>query len=156
MHSDETLSRLAIDLVAAGSHFTRATFQASGSKLSYVALRVLAALEREPGLRIGELARREGIAQPSMSQLMKRLVTEGLVAREPSPIDARAYDLTITDAGSAAVREFREASTRELVPVFRDLSPDQIAALIQAAEILPGLSERLHTTAKRPRKDVNE
>jgi len=156
MHSDETLSRLAIDLVAAGSHFTRATFQASGSKLSYVALRVLAALEREPGLRIGELARREGIAQPSMSQVMKRLVTEGLVAREPSPIDARAYDLTITDAGSAAVREFREASVRELMPVFQDLSPDQVDTLIHAAEILPGLSERLHTTTKLPRKDVNE
>lgn len=156
MHSDETLSRLAIDLVAASSHFTRATFQASESKLSYVALRVLAALEREPGLRIGELARREGIAQPSMSQVMKRLVAEGLVAREPSPIDARAYDLTITDAGSAAVREFREASVRELVPVFQDLSPDQIDALIQAAEILPGLSQRLRTTAERSRKDVNE
>ena len=156
MHSDETLSRLAIDLVAAGSHFTRATFQASESKLSYVALRVLAALEREPGLRIGELARSEGIAQPSMSQVMKRLVAEGLVAREPSPIDARAYDLTITDAGSAAVREFREASVRELVPVFQDLSPDQIDALIQAAEILPSLSQRLRTTAERPRKDVNE
>lgn len=161
MHSEDSLSRLAIDLVAAGSHFTRATFQASGSELSYVALRVLAALEREPGLRVGELAYREGIAQPSMSQVIKRLVAEGLVAREPSPHDARASDLTITDAGSAAVREYRQASIRELVPVFRDLSPNEIDTLIHAAELLPRLTQRLRATGAdgattRQRKDANE
>lgn len=146
MHSDETLSRLAVELVAAGSHFTRATFQASGSELSYVALRVLAALEREPGLRVGELAYREGIAQPSMSQVIKRLVAEDLVDREPSPDDARASDLTVTDAGRAAIKAYRQASVRELVPVFRDLSPNEIDTLIHAAELLPRLTQRLRGT----------
>lgn len=146
MHSDGTLSRLAVELVAAGSHFTRATFQASGSELSYVALRVLAVLEREPGLRVGELAYREGIAQPSMSQVIKRLVAEGLVDREPSPDDARASDLTVTDAGRAAIKAYRQASVRELVPVFRDLSPGDVDTLIHATEILPGLTARLRGT----------
>lgn len=143
MHSDETLSRLAIDLVAAGSHFARATFQAAGSDLSYVSLRALAALEREPGLRVGELARREGITQPSMSQAIKRLVDEGFVTRKPSLDDARASDLTITDPGRDAVRSYREASARELVPIFRDLSPGDIDTLARAAEILPGLTAQL-------------
>lgn len=146
MHSDETLSRLAIDLVAAGSHFARATFQATGSELSYVSLRVLATLEREPGLRIGELARREGITQPSMSQAVKKLAAEGLVAREPSLDDARATDLTITEAGRAAVKAYREASARELAPVFRKLSPADLETLTQAAKLLPELTARLRGT----------
>ncbi len=162
MFSDETLSHLAVDLVAAGSHFARATFQATGSELSYVSLRVLATLQREPGLRIGELARREGITQPSMSQAIKKLVAEGLVAREPSPDDARAFDLTITDAGRAEVRAYREDSVHALVPEFRDLSPDDVETLIKAAEILPVLTARLRGTHNdeppqtTEKKDVNE
>ena len=148
MHSDETLSQLAIDLVAAGTHFSRATFRAAGSELSYVSLRVLAALQREPGLRVGELAHREGIAQPSMSQAVKRLVDDGLVSRTPSLDDARASELTITDAGCDVVNAFRTASVREIVPVFHDLSPGDIETLIRAAEILPSLSERLRENHK--------
>lgn len=97
---------------------------------------------------MGELAHREGIAQPSMSQAVKRLVGEGLVSRTPSLDDARASELTITDAGCDVVSAFRTASVRELVPVFHDLSPGDIETLIRAAEILPSLSERLRENHK--------
>lgn len=143
MHSDADLSLLAVDLVAAGSHFARAAYQVSEVGLSYVSLRALAAIEREPGLRVGELAVREGITQPSMSQTIKRLVDDGLLERTPSAEDARASDLTITEAGRDAVRRYRADSAEQIVPVFRDLSPGDIDALQRAAEILPGLTKQL-------------
>lgn len=141
MHSD--LSRLAADLVAAGSHFARAAYHASGVGHSYVALRALAAIEREPGVRVGELARREGITQPSMSQAIKKLVAEGLVHRNPSVDDARATDLTITDAGRAVLGEYRRGVAVGVAPVFRDLSPGEVETLQAAAELLPRLTEQL-------------
>ena len=143
MHSNEDLAALAVELIAAGSHFTRAAYQASGMELSNVSMRVLAALEREPGLRIGELAAREGIRQPSMSQAMKRLVDDGYAARHTVDDDARATALTITDAGREALHNYRTAAAEAVAPVFETLKPEDVATLQRAAELLPELTEEL-------------
>lgn len=144
MHSNDDLAALAVELIAAGSHFTRAAYQASGMKLSNVSMRVLAALEREPGLRIGELAAREGIRQPSMSQAMKRLVDDGYVARRTADDDARATELTITDAGHEVLRNYRTAAAEAVAPVFDPLTPEDVATLKRAAELLPELTGELN------------
>lgn len=143
MLSESELSRLAIDLVAAGAHFARAAYQTSGVEVSYVSLRVLAALEREPGLRVGELATREGIMQPSMSQAIKKLVDDGLVTRNPAPDDARATNLTITEAGRQAVSAYRAGVAEKIGPVFRELSAGEVETLAEAARLLPQLTQRL-------------
>lgn len=143
MHHDEELAELAVDLVAASSHFARAAFQASRFTLSYVSLRVLATLDREPGLRVGELAIREGITQPSMSQAVKLLVDGDLVTRTPSAEDARASELTVTQAGREVLSNYREISAHEVVPTFASLPPSDIAALQRAAELLPELTQAL-------------
>lgn len=143
MHSNEDLAALAVELIAAGSHFTRAAYQASGMELSNVSMRALAALEREPGLRIGELAAREGIRQPSMSQAMKRLVNDGYAARHTADDDARATALTITDAGREALHNYRTAAAEALAPVFETLKPEDVATLKRTAELLPELTTEL-------------
>lgn len=143
MHSNEDLAALAVELIAAGSHFTRAAYQASGMELSNVSMRALAALEREPGLRIGELAAREGIRQPSMSQAMKRLVNDGYAARHTADDDARATALTITDAGREVLRSYRVAAAEAVAPVFEPLKPEDVATLKRAAELLPELTAEL-------------
>ena len=134
---------LAVNLIATGSHFTRAAYQASGTELSNVSMRALAALEREPGLRIGELAAREGIRQPSMSQVMKRLVGDDYVSRQPANDDARATALHITDAGREVLRNYRAAAAEALAPVFEALEPEDVATLERAAELLPELTAEL-------------
>lgn len=143
MHSDAELAHLAVTLVAVGSHFNRATYHVSGVGVSYVSLRVLAAVEREPGLRVGELAKREGITQPSMSQAVKRLVDAGLVNRITNAQDARASDLTVTEAGRDTVQQYRAAASEKIVPVFRSLSEDDIETLEKAVEILFDLTNQL-------------
>lgn len=143
MHSNEDLAALAVELIAAGSHFTRAAYQASGMEFSNVSMRALAALEREPGLRIGELAAREGIRQPSMSQAMKRLVEDGYAARHTADDDARATALTITDAGRKVLRSYRAAAAEAVAPVFDALKPEDVATLKRAAELFPELTADL-------------
>ena len=138
-------TQLANDLVWASSRFARTAYQATPVQLSYVSLRAMAAINREPGLRVGELARREGITQPSMSQAIKRLVDENYITRHPSPEDARATDLMITDKGRDILQQYRTDSAAQIVPVLDALDDADIAALNRAAELLQHITEELST-----------
>lgn len=136
-------TQLANDLVWASSRFARTAYQATPVQLSYVSLRAMAAINREPGLRVGELARLEGITQPSMSQAIKKLVDDNLITRHPSPEDARATDLMITDKGRDILQKYRADSAAQIVPVLDTLDDDDIAALKRASELLQHITEEL-------------
>lgn len=136
-------TQLANDLVWASSRFARTAYQATPVQLSYVSLRAMAAINREPGLRVGELARREGITQPSMSQAIKKLVDENYITRHPSPEDARATDLMITDKGRDILLKYRNDSAAQILPVLDTLSDDDIAVLHRASELLQQITEEL-------------
>lgn len=138
-------TQLANDLVWASSRFARTAYQATPVQLSYVSLRAMAAINREPGLRVGELARREGITQPSMSQAIKKLVDENYITRHPSPEDARATDLMITDKGRDILQQYRTDSAAQIVPVLDALDDADIAALNRAAELLQHITQELST-----------
>ena len=138
-------TQLANDLVWASSRFARTAYQATPVQLSYVSLRAMAAINREPGLRVGELARREGITQPSMSQAIKKLVDENYITRHPSPEDARATDLMITDKGRDILQQYRTDSAAQIVPVLDALHDADIAVLNRAAELLQHITEELST-----------
>ena len=83
-------------------------------------------------MRITALASAELVAQPTMTVLVRRLEQDGLVARTPDPLDARAVQVAVTDAGReelAAVRATRAAVLQERL---ERLDPDKRAALAAA------------------------
>ena len=51
---------------------------------------VLVPLFEEDGLRMGELARRSRLSKQTMTTLVRLVERDGLVTREPDPVDARA------------------------------------------------------------------
>jgi len=64
---------------------------------------LLSQLDRaEEGLTMGELSRRLMVTNGNVTGLIDRLVTEGLVARTPSPHDRRAQVVSLTPAGKQA------------------------------------------------------
>ena len=64
---------------------------------------LLAQLDRAPdGLTMGELSRRLMVTNGNVTGLIDRLVTEGLVARQPSQHDRRAQVVRLTVAGKQA------------------------------------------------------
>lgn len=136
-------TQLANDLVWASSRFARTAYQATPVRLSYVSLRAMAAINREPGLRVGELARLEGITQPSMSQAIKKLVDDNLITRHPSPEDARATDLMITDKGRDILQKYRADSAAQIVPVLDTLDDEDVAVLKRASELLQHITGEL-------------
>jgi MarR family transcriptional regulator, organic hydroperoxide resistance regulator len=65
----------------------------------------LAVIAERDGINQRELAAALGQAEPSITQLVRRLVAAGLVDRTVDTDDARARRLTLTEDGASALRD---------------------------------------------------
>lgn len=89
--------------------------------------------------RITELAELEGLAQPTMTSLVKRLERHGLVRRDRQADDGRVVLVHLTDSGASALDCYR-ALVRELLGSYLAEIPDQqIEALGGATDALTEL-----------------
>ncbi|MBA3387891.1 MAG: winged helix-turn-helix transcriptional regulator [Rubrobacter sp.] len=62
---------------------------------------LLAELWEQDGLRGGELAVRLNVEPPTVTKMLRRLQTCGLVERRQNPDDARSFRVHLTDKGRA-------------------------------------------------------
>jgi DNA-binding MarR family transcriptional regulator len=100
---------------------------------------LLVAIKYQPGIGVRELATREKISAPAMSNHVDRLQRDGLVAREQSTSDKRRVGLTLTDEGQRVLRRVRSRRTAWLATRLRGLTPEQLAAIDAAIEPLSEL-----------------
>ncbi|HUW63732.1 MAG TPA: MarR family winged helix-turn-helix transcriptional regulator [Spirochaetia bacterium] len=95
---------------------------------------LLKALNWHGEQRVGELARRVGLTQSSVSIAIKRLEKEGLVARERDPADERRVSLALTATGQAVLRNWQEKWTQAMTAFLNRLNAgeqDQLHLLLQ-------------------------
>lgn len=85
---------------------------------------------------LGGLARAEQVTAPTMSKLVDALEREGLVTREADERDGRAVLVRPTGEGERILVEGRRRRIEELAGLFRDLSPDELEVLGDAAAIV--------------------
>lgn len=105
-----------------------------------------------PGVTVGELARRLGIRQPNTSAALRTLIDRGLVLREPSPEDRRAFHIVPTDKALAEDAEISAAWTGPVRSAQERLSPEHIAALENARDALAALDVLIRADqSERPR-----
>lgn len=97
---------------------------------------VLAWLTKEGPLTPGQLAERERIQPPSMTRTVNSLVDLGLVAKAEHPTDGRQVVVSLTDAGVAEVDETRRRRDAWLADRLRQMTKDERALLVDAAELL--------------------
>jgi DNA-binding MarR family transcriptional regulator len=100
---------------------------------------LLVAIKYAPGSGIRELATRERVSAPAMSNHVDRLERDGLVQRTPSPSDRRRVGLTLTDDGQRVLRRVRSQRTAWLATRLKDVTPEQLAAIDAAIEPLSEL-----------------
>ncbi len=100
-------------------------------------------LEQDGPHRLSELAAREGVSQPAMTQLVSRLERDGYAQRKDDPTDARVVMVHPTEAGTAFVRERRRVRAGLLGMLTAGLAAEDQAAIAAA---LPALA-RLTTLA---------
>ncbi len=89
--------------------------------------------------RITALAELEGLAQPTMTLLVKRLEEQGLVTRKRQADDGRVVLVSLTEAGTAALAEYRARASAALRSYLAEMSDAQVETLAAAAEALDAL-----------------
>ncbi|GAB3578497.1 MarR family transcriptional regulator [Amycolatopsis endophytica] len=96
---------------------------------------VLSELALHGPRRMSALAELEGVRQPSMTDLVRRLERLGLVSRRPDPDDRRAVLIEATEAGVRYVEELvvaREEFLRERLTALDPADRDAIDAALPA------------------------
>jgi DNA-binding MarR family transcriptional regulator len=97
---------------------------------------VLRCLWHEDGLSPGEIARRLGLATPTVTRAATRMEAAGLLRREPHPHDGRMIRLRLTDRGRALEKDVDAEITRVTDRALAGLSPDDRDTLTRALETI--------------------
>jgi DNA-binding MarR family transcriptional regulator len=100
---------------------------------------LLVAIKYAPGVGVRELAARERVSPPALSNHVDRLERDGLVTRTPSASDRRRVGLTLTDEGQRVLRRVRSRRTAWLATRLRALSAEELEAVEAAIEPLSRL-----------------
>lgn len=102
---------------------------------------------REGPIRLTTLAAKEGVSQPSMTQLVQRLERAGLVTRIADPDDGRACLIGITAEGQAVLDERKRMRRERLAALIATLSAEEQLQLWLSARVAFPLISRLAANA---------
>lgn len=105
---------------------------------------VLANLKAHGRLAVGELAQRERVSAPTMSNAVDALAEAGLVVRVPSDEDRRRVYIEITAAGTEIVTATvhkRDIAVADALAEL-DFSDEQLRTLREAAALMRRVAER--------------
>jgi DNA-binding MarR family transcriptional regulator len=100
---------------------------------------LLVAIKYSPGIGVRELATKEKISAPALSNHVDRLERDGLVTRTPSVADKRRVGLSLTDEGQRLLRRVRSRRTAWLVSRLGKLTSAELASIEAAIEPLSQL-----------------
>ncbi|MDQ6816039.1 MAG: MarR family transcriptional regulator [Actinomycetota bacterium] len=134
----EQVDYVSSELLPRVACLTRLLVRQLGDELTRTEVGLLNTLSGGPR-RITELAELEGLAQPTMTILVKQLERQGLVKRERRLEDGRVVLVSLTDAGLVALEGFRAQAVAALGAYLVELPDEQVEALASATETLAAL-----------------
>jgi DNA-binding MarR family transcriptional regulator len=123
------------ELLPRAALLTRLLFRQLGAELSRTELGLLRTLS-DGSRRITELAELEGLAQPTMTSLIKQLEHQGLVKRERRSDDGRVVLVDLTKKGRVALDDYRERIRGAMGAYLAEISDEQVDRLVAATETL--------------------
>jgi DNA-binding MarR family transcriptional regulator len=103
---------------------------------------ILKCLERPGSHHPTELSVALNVKKNTLSELLDRMVRDGLVRREIDPDDRRMITLRVTTAGRSAVRAFEKKLMANMREFFKTLAEDDRRDLVEAIESLVRILER--------------
>jgi len=109
---------------------------------------------REGPIRLTTLAAKEGVSQPSMTQLIQRLERLGLVTRLADPDDGRATLIGITAHGQMLLDDRRRIRRERLTSLLERLTAEEKSALWLSARVALPVLHRLVENADCPFETV--
>jgi DNA-binding MarR family transcriptional regulator len=106
--------------------------QGRAEGVSVPQFRALLFVGRNPGTDLSSLAEHLGASMPAVSELVSRLVRDGLVLREPDPASRRRLRLTISADGERQFHEARGRTVDWLAERLAAAPPDQLERITTA------------------------
>jgi DNA-binding MarR family transcriptional regulator len=140
---DAETERLVRDLVPRISQFTRLVVKHTRATISRSEGGILSTLSGG-SKRVTELAELEGLAQPTITILIKRLEQNGWVTRARDAEDGRVVLVSLTPAGTVALEQFRAQYREVLRQHLEALSGEQVEALADGLEALDALAASMY------------
>jgi DNA-binding MarR family transcriptional regulator len=129
------LRELLGDLIGVTHRLSRLAATATGSTESPAVWRTLSVLAGGP-LRLGDLALQSRVTQPTMTKIVKTLEARGWVTAAPDETDARVRRIHATPDGAAALDAWRGELAERLVPLFEDLTAEELHTLRAAVDLV--------------------
>ncbi len=133
---DDELLALGEDLVTTVARVVRWVPIDGDFGLSLAAVRLLARISDHGPTRIGDLAVAENCSQPTITNHVKKLEAEHLVARAGDPGDARVWMIDLTATGRERLAEMRHSLGTSVLPMLSSLSRKDQKALREGVEAM--------------------
>lgn len=135
--STESCARSVMEAVPLVMRFLRTEMRRHRSpKLSVPQLRALAFVDRHPGACLSEVADHLGVARPTASAIVDRLVQRGLLARAADPHERRRMALTLTPEGAQQLEEARRATRVEIEKILAALPEATLQRIVTGLGLL--------------------
>lgn len=109
-----------------------------GTGMRQVLVGILSVVAANPGINQGAVGTALGIKRANMVSLINELVDAGLVAREVSSDDRRAFSLSLTEAGEAMRKDCTARIEAHEKRMLADLSAEERAMLLQLLNRIEG------------------
>lgn len=124
---------------------------------------VLEAVSQKSGLTQTDLVRATGIDRSTLADLVSRMTTKGLLAREKSAIDARAKAVSLSAAGQAALDAARpkvEAADKRILALLPKAKRDGFLGLLSElageADAAPDKAKAEARAAKKAAREAKK
>lgn len=124
------------DLIQVSHRMARLAAHVSGNTESPASWRTLSVLQAMGPMRLGELAERSRVTQPTMTKLVHNLVGRGWVVRLADASDARAWQIAVTRDGEEALGGWRRAIGALLAPLFAGITDGELRTLQESVRIV--------------------
>ena len=144
----EQIDYVSSELLSGAALLTRLLVRQLGGDLSRTEIGVLKTLSGG-SRRITELAELEGLAQPTITILIKQLEKKRLVTRTRHAGDGRVVLVTLTKSGDVALEQYRARLRADLGAYLAEISDEQVEALATATETLAQLVDVLQQRPTR-------
>lgn len=132
---------------------TSVRFPEDPSELTPTQVVVLTNLESGP-MRVGMLAGSMGAAQNTISEVVARLERSQLVSKKRDPVDQRAVLVELTERGSSALTNRRNAMRAAHRTVLEALSAEDRRRFVDAFEVLVEMTERARESISQSRQQA--
>lgn len=125
-----------------GRMATRFGQAGEGARTNVVRYHILKCLERQGPHHLTDVSAFLNIKKNTLSELLDRMVRDGLVRRSFVPDDRRVTLLRITPRGRVSIREFEKGLMDNLGHFLEGLAREDREDLVQAIESLARILER--------------